>query len=138
MDFSPSKRDRTRAAPRLQFTSMIDVIFLLLIFFMTTTTLAVPESQLASGLRSEDPGGETADLEPQILEATMRQGREVFALGDRVVADKSALTAMLRQLPREAGVFVRVDDSVSVAHAAAALQAVRDAGFEKVSYVPRE
>jgi len=117
---------------------MIDVIFLLLIFFMTTTTLAIPESQLASGLRSEDPGGNAADLEPQILDVLIRGGREVYVLGERALADKASLTAMLRQLPREAGVFVRVEDGVSVEHAAGALQAVRDAGFEKVSYVPRQ
>ena len=64
----PSHRRRT--APRLQFTSMIDVVFLLLIFFMTTTSLAIPEAQLSSALQVERESGRAADLLPQIVEAT--------------------------------------------------------------------
>ena len=44
---------------RLKLAAMIDVIFLLLIFFMVTTTLSRPESQLASGLRAQEATGRT-------------------------------------------------------------------------------
>jgi hypothetical protein len=43
---------------------------------------------------------------------------------------------VLRALPKEPGVVVRVSDGVSVAGAAAALQACRDAGFERIAYRP--
>jgi len=122
---------------RLQLTSMIDVIFLLLIFFMVTTTFSQPESRLSPGLREERTGA-VSDLTPQIIDVSRENGRDAYRMGDRVYADRAALTEALRALPREPGVFVRAADSASVAAVAAALQAARDAGFDKVSYVPAE
>jgi hypothetical protein len=52
-----------------------------------------------------------------------------------VVQDQASLTAILRELPKEPGVVVRVDEDELVQWAAAALQAARDAGFTRVSYV---
>lgn len=123
---------------RLQFTSMIDVIFLLLIFFMATTTLTPPESQLPSALRAGSGAGGAADLEPQIVEAIRLEGRNVYRVGDRVLVSRLELTTVLSRLPKEGGVFVKVADDVSVNWAAGALQACEDGGFEKVNYVPPE
>jgi hypothetical protein len=49
---------------------------------------------------------------------------------------REALTGVLRQLPKEAGVVVRVRGDAPVAAAAAAQQACKDAGFTRISYVP--
>lgn len=137
MNFAHGRRGKSRARiERLQLTAMIDVIFLLLIFFMTTTTLATPEAELASGLRAERQGGRAQDLAPQIVEVLRLEGAPAFRLGDRVMRDKASLRAVLETLPRDAGVFVKVHAGVDVAAAAAALQACRDAGFERVTYVP--
>ena len=122
---------------RLQLTSMIDVIFLLLFFFMTTTTLSSPESRLSTGLQTErDDSARAADFQPQIIEARMVDGAPAFVLGQRVFRDKASLTGTLRELPKEAGVFVRVFDDVRIEWVAAALQACEDAGFARVNYVP--
>ena len=135
MRFRPSAAPRS-VANRLQVTSMIDVIFLLLIFFMATTTFSQPEAHLSPGLKEQRAAGRASDLEPQIVDVVRDAGRDVFQLGARVLTDKASLVAALRELPREPGVFVRVSDDVRVESAAAAVQACRDAGFEKVSYVP--
>lgn len=124
-------------ANRLQVTSMIDVIFLLLIFFMVTTTFSQPEGRLTPGLKEERAGaGRASDFEPQIVDVIRQGARDVYQLGDRIFADKRSLSKALSELPKDPGVFVRVSNEVSVSSAAAAIQACRDAGFEKVSYVP--
>ncbi len=135
MRLRPTKAPRS-VVNRLQVTSMIDVIFLLLIFFMATTTFSQPEAHLTPGLREERASGRASDFEPQIVDVLRIDGAESFRLGAQVFSNKAGLAAALRQLPTEPGVFVRVHDDVSVAAAAAAVQACRDAGFERVSYVP--
>jgi biopolymer transport protein ExbD len=60
-----------------------------------------------------------------------------FTIGQVVVRDQASLRAVLERLPREPGVAVRADPAAPIAAVAAALQAAKDAGFEKRSYVPR-
>lgn len=114
---------------------MIDVIFLLLIFFMATTTLARPESQLASGLRAEQQSGQTSTSVPPIVEVGVFDGKASFRLGSRVFVDRRALVDVLIEQPRDAGVFVKVFDGVDVSLVASAMQACELAGFDKVTYV---
>ena len=120
----------------LPMTSLIDCIFLLLIFFMLTSSMTVPESQLASALQADRAAGRKADLQPQVVRVEVRGGESVFIIGQRVFTDKASLTRVLAALPKEGGVFVRVTDAAPVEATAAALQACKDAGFVKVSYVP--
>lgn len=132
----PGSHKRGRLA-RLQLTSMIDVVFLLLFFFMATTTLSSPESRLSSGLQTErDESARAADFQPQIVEAKMVDGAPAFVLGQRVFRDKETLIQTLQELPKEAGIFVRVSGDVRIDWVAAALQACEDAGFARVNYVP--
>lgn len=137
MRFSNTRSSSKRSMLRLQLTSMIDVIFLLLIFFMTTTTLSSPESRLSTGLQTErDDSARAADFQPQIVEARLVDGAPAFVLGQRVFRDQQSLRTTLEELPKEAGVFVRVFGDVRVEWVASALQACEDAGFARVNYVP--
>ena len=52
----------------INLTPLIDVVFLLLIFFMVTTTFT-QETRLLISL--PEAGGETVDAEPESLELTM-------------------------------------------------------------------
>ena len=116
---------------------MIDVIFLLLIYFFLSTTYEPPESELAPALKAERvEGGSGADLQPQIVEVGLVGGEPGFRIGSRVTRDQDALRELLEGLPKEAGVFVRGEPGAGVGWAAAALQAARDAGFDRVTYVP--
>lgn len=135
MQFTARKRRATLL--RSDLTAMIDVIFLLLIFFLLSTTYAPPEGHLEPALTAEHKdAGAAADLVPQLIEVQNRGGRTIFVVGQRELADKAALTELLRALPKEGGVFVRSQDVVPVEWTVAALQAARDAEFEKVTYVP--
>ena len=136
------RREDTRFAPervRLPLIALIDVVFFLLIYFVIAGTLAGEESQLAAALRADKQGpGKGSDLAPQILfvEPAAMAGKARFRLGERVMEDRASLAAVLRQLPKDNGVIVRVASGVTVDAAATALQATHDAGFQRVSYVP--
>lgn len=122
----------------LNMSSMIDCTFLLLAFFLFTTASTRPEDRLTPNLRidRDRDAGAGSDFQPQIVEVLTTEQGHRYRLGTRLFADKGSLVEALRVLPREPGLFVRVDDSAPVGFAAAALQAGRDAGFEQVTYVP--
>ena len=65
-----------------------------------------------------------------------RGGRTVFVVGQVEVPDKDSLVALLSTLPKQGGLFVRAQNNALVSGAMAALQAARDAEFDKVTYVP--
>lgn len=60
----------------------------------------------------------------------------VYRLGSHSLTTRGELLRLLRELPKESGVVVRVGNSVPVESAAEVLQTCKDAGFTKVSYVP--
>jgi len=132
------KAGRRRPAPTaLQITSMIDVIFLLLIYFILSTTYEPPESQLTPALQTQrDASGRSSELTPQIVDVVEIAGVPSFRLGAQVLTEQSELTRLLERLPKDPGVIVRGAGSVPVRSATDALQAARDAGFVKVTYVP--
>ncbi len=117
---------------------MIDVTFLLLLYFMVTTVLAKPEDRLSPTLQMQrdSTASSASDFEPQIVEVKRIDGEPGYRLGATVLRDKLTLTAALRGLPKSPGVFINVHGDVDVAYAVAAVQAARDAGFEQVTYVP--
>lgn len=121
----------------LPMTSMIDVVFLLLIFFMMTVSASMPEKDLASALKPQsEQQGAAADFQPQIVFVERRGDVVVFRLGANNLTDRVQLLRLLRELPKASGVVVRVANDVPVDSAAAAIQTCKDAGFTKVSYVP--
>jgi biopolymer transport protein ExbD len=123
---------------QLPLTSLIDVVFLLLIYFIVTAQLTTGESRLTAALTSESrKAGRAADLQPQvvIVDATP-DGRGIFRLGERATSDRETLVAVLRDLPKESGVFVKVMGRAPVDATAAAWQACKDAGFTRITYVP--
>jgi biopolymer transport protein ExbD len=124
---------------RLPLVALIDVVLFLLLYFVMAGTLAPEETELPAALRTErQAAGPGADLQPQILYVERSAGQTRYRLGERAVSDRPGLEALLKQLPRETGVTVRVSPDVQVQDAVAALQACRNARFEKVSYVAQK
>ena len=117
---------RTRPRRRASITSLIDVIFLLLISFLLSTSYTPPEAELAPALQAEQvEGGRSADLQPQIVRVDLFGGEPGFRLAERVFRDAEVLRGVLAELPKEGGVFIEGADAVSVRWAAAAIQALR-------------
>ncbi len=121
---------------KLPMTPMIDVVFLLLIFFMVTVSSTPAESDLSSALQQQNNNGASSDFMPQIVSVERQGDRAVYRLGGHVMHTRDELTRILRELPKASGVVVKVANDVPVDAAATALQACKDAKFEKVSYVP--
>jgi len=129
-------RDELQGPGAVPMTSMIDVVFLLLIFFLLTANFSQSEDRLNATIQSERSGSSASELQPQVVSVEMVQGRVGFRIGERAVYTGEALRAILDQLPKEAGVAVKVDDRVPIQAAATAMQAAHDAGFVKRTYVP--
>ena len=120
-------------------TSMIDVVFLLLIFFMTTASFVKTERNLDPNIKvnRKSASQSQSDLEPAIVEVTQGVTGFVYKLGGREITTVDELTSVLRQFDNKLdGAFVRVSDEAPLRMAAAAIQACKTAGFTGVSYIP--
>jgi biopolymer transport protein ExbD len=133
-----TSRKAGKARVELAMTSMIDVVFLLLIFFMVTTAWVRAERQLDPALRVENRSAAAAsDLQPAMVEVVRSGGVAVYRLGLREVTTAAELETLLQQFENKSdGAFVRVADDVPFGMAAAAIQACKSASFVPVSYVP--
>lgn len=120
----------------LPMTSMIDVVFLLLIFFMVTANFASDEDRLSSALKTDQQGASSSALRPQVLTVDQIAGRTVFRIGEHATSSREDLLAVLKSLPKEQGIAVKVTDAAPISAAATAMQLVHEAGFQKRSYVP--
>ena len=130
-----NRRGINRAA--LSLSSMIDVTFLLLIYFIVTTVLAKPEDQLNPALMLEQSSVVNESLmDPQIIYVQTINLQPVYTIGSQQFSDRSELASVLQALPKSPGIIIKSDDSVTVGFAVSAIQESRDAGFTKVTYVP--
>lgn len=135
MRLVPKSSTRKEDAP-LPLTSLIDVVFLLLIYFMLSSQTS-RESELSSTLRpNQNAGTTTSNLQSQIVYVEQHEGEPAYRIGPRIMRTPEQLEAILERLPKQQGVFIRAADSVPMESVAGALQAAKDAGFNKVSYVP--
>jgi biopolymer transport protein ExbD len=128
------RRIRSGLLGVLPMTSMIDVVFLLLIFFMVTASFSAEEDKLSSALGADGAGTPTT-LQPQIVRVRDLNGVTVYEIGSHRLQTTNSLANILRALPKDQGVVFRVSDTVPIADVAGAMQAAYDAGYTKRSYV---
>ncbi len=137
MRFATSQRKHKLNRAAVNLSSMIDVTFLLLVYFIVTTVLATPEDLLSPALKVEEGSSiSEEELDPQIIEVRQQDGRSVYSIGAHLCYERNELANILATLPVEPGLIIRVSDEVPVGFAVAAIQIARDAEFEKVTYVP--
>lgn len=117
---------------------MIDVVFLLLVFFLVTANFAQKESKLPAALQTEGGGVRSSDLQPQIVQISVMNGQPIYTIGQVQCVDRATLESVLQQLPRDAGVAIKAEPDVPVQAIATALQAARNSGFSRRSYVPSD
>ena len=122
----------------LPLTSMIDVVFLLLVYFLVTSNFTKPEHELSSAVQLDGGGSRVSELQPQIVEVSRDGDGVVFRIGAHQVRSQAGLTSVLGSLPKEPGVAIRAARDVPIRAVAAAMQAAQDAGFDRRSYVPTD
>lgn len=134
-----SKMKRGPAELELSTTSMIDVVFLLLIFFLVTATFVKPEREYRPSIKINEKNATASqnDLEPAIVDVVRRGSKIFYKIGGLEIDSDDALIATLKSFPnKEDGAFVRAADNVKFDFAVRAISACREAGFVGVSYVP--
>jgi len=123
----------------LPLTSMIDVVFLLLVYFLVTSSFREPERELDSTVQTEGGGTRSSELQPQIVEIVRASGGGVaYRLGGRVISDRQTLRAVLGSLPKDPGLAIRSGPDVPIGAIAGVMQDAQSAGFTRRSYVPRD
>jgi biopolymer transport protein ExbD len=134
-----SRSGRHSSRIELNMTSMIDVVFLLLIFFIATAGFKKTERQLDPAIRVQKSSAaqSPAQLEPAIVDVVRGAAGFVYRLGGRELRTADELTNVLKQFENKLdGAFVRAADDAPFGMAAAAIQAGKNAKFVKVYYVP--
>jgi biopolymer transport protein ExbD len=125
-------RRRTEEEPTINLTPMIDVVFLLLIFFMAGSSFHKADSQIPVSITGAGSLAPVArGVDPKILEIN-QQGQ--LALDRRPMSLQQAaaeLSQTVRSFPN-LEVLVRAEGNVTVAQQKSVLQMARNAGVRNI------
>ncbi|RJP22380.1 MAG: biopolymer transporter ExbD [Candidatus Abyssobacteria bacterium SURF_5] len=122
-------RERRRKKPAINITSLIDVMFLLLIFFMVSTTFAEHP-----GIKLELPKAKTGEpntLDPLVL--TLTKAGDMF-LND-VAVDEEQLRVRLKSASNrpDASLVLRADKDVPYGFVIHAMDISRQCGIRRIT-----
>ena len=134
-----TRRKREPARPRLNMAAMVDIGFLLLIFFMCTSSISQLESSLPSQVSQLGPGSgrESEDILPYIVRLERVSEGVLVSIEDRPCATFDDLFEKLRGTYARGGdnqVLIKGQGTVPFGYMVAALDACRRAGFQKVAF----
>ena len=123
-----SKRDhsltREPKSMQLNLTSMIDVIFLLLVFFVVTATFTPDEGVITSKLPALEGSGA-----PKLPEPPKRPLNIVVS-----TAGRHGYRLRIEGLPQDTPVFIKPDATVRWQHVVNAFNAAISARYREVSF----
>lgn len=132
MNFSRRRLDPV-ASPSL--SSLIDVVFLLLAYFVLTAAFALPERSLTPAISVDGQGADaSAEVEPQVVQVRAQSGQVVYQLGAQSHSTLDALRAALRKLPQDPGLVIKAEPGTPFGAGAGAIQAGRDVGFQDITW----
>ena len=119
----------------LNLAPMIDVVFLLLIFFMVATTFANQEKEMNLDLPTAESGDEATDSPEEIVLNLLADGT-IKVKGEAV--DQEALESLLVRTARsnaETPVTIRGDQDVVLQRVVQVMDACRLAGLTNIGIV---
>lgn len=129
-------RPHRRSSVDINLTPLIDVVFLLLIFFMVSTTFK-DEARLRVQL-PEAQGEDIPAEEPTMIRLVIdRTGR--FFVNDRAVADvkPESLARVLSEIKRDEGalpVLIQADAAATHQSVMTAMDAASQAGLNRIAF----
>lgn len=135
-----AKRRRGRHEANVELTPLIDVVFLLLIFFMVSTTF-IRETQLKINL--PESSGELQEIEQGTIEIVVDRAGD-YAVNDRLLVDseKGTLMRALREVmdPDLASPLVVITADALASHQSVvrAMDAAGSVGLVRVSITTQQ
>jgi len=124
-------------------TPMIDVVFLLLIFFICTASFQIAENVLPSNLLLAGSTVSDLDVEPDlqlervVVKLRMTDGKLGWIVNDRpyaMLADVQAVLRAVAELDPSLPVILDVEGSVPLGDVIDVFDISRRAGFEKIQF----
>jgi biopolymer transport protein ExbD len=134
------KTRRGRHEATVELTPLIDVVFLLLIFFMVSTTF-IRETQLKIDL--PEASGELQEIEEGFIEITVNQQGE-YSVNDRVLVNNElntlirALTELLQAGSNTTRLIVTADARATHQTVVRAMDAAGKVGLTRISITTRQ
>lgn len=124
--------------PTLNLTPLIDVVFLMLIFFVVTTTFAPQQAQLSVDLPTAREAESTA--EAPLVVSVNADGE--YAVGSAAVDGSARLAQVLAEAldgrdPATVRVLLRADAAATHGRVAAVLDAAQALGIEDIGIATR-
>lgn len=136
-----TRQKRKSERKMLDMAPMIDIIMLLLIFFMCTTSFRAPEKALDAQISQTHQQfiSSMPDLAPIEIELVISGGNVIIECDSQLCADFKALGRMLKDRRRvaDAEVIVRGAGDVALSYMVAAVDTCYDAGLNKVALSTR-
>ena len=146
---APSIHSRERGELEIKMTPMIDVVFLLLVFFVWTASFQIVEQILPSNLTAAAGTEASDDADPPpdddfddvIIHIHWRQGAPVWQINDVTLATLDELRERLGvivNVQRDKPVILHPHPDVAFGHVVDAYDVAKVAGFERVQYAASE
>lgn len=101
------RKKAVSAAVQIPMSSMIDVVFLLLIYFIVTQKDELSEAHLAVNLPSPQPSQEKPDEKPNLLEIEVHPGRITLRQRPMTLAQLAETLTALTAMDTEQTVIVK-------------------------------
>ncbi|QDT01797.1 Biopolymer transport protein ExbD/TolR [Rubripirellula lacrimiformis] len=134
-----------RETMELKMTPMIDVVFLLLVFFVWTSSFELPEFDLPSAIAETPSGGTSVQSQAAPAEAfdelivrlSTREGQLLIRFNEAsidTVADLGAQLTKIISIGVQPPIIIDPDDDVTMNDAVRVYDAARDAGADRVLF----
>ncbi len=127
-------------------TPMIDVVFLLLVFFIWTASFAIPEESLSGSISApavgggepiDEPVSPVDDFDQVVLRVVQGSDGARWLLNDQVIVDEVTLKTRLAAIAavrREAPLILHPDSDVVLGDVIQAYDIARTVGFEAIQF----
>ncbi len=147
---TPSNFLNRRTAVDLQLTPMIDCVFLLMVYFIWSSSFAITEQLLPSQLSLETsaasgasdlPPPPEADFEEVVVRVLWREDRAAWTVNDSPVESLAGLRDLLARIAaikRDAPVVLHPDPATPLGEVIRVFDLSRLVGFEKVRFAATE